>query len=73
MRRRRRLSQKSDRAAATPKPSDLRTPAARLARPVDSEVALKFERAMARKNGDAEAEKRANKALREYRKMMRGG
>jgi hypothetical protein len=58
---------------AKPKPSDRGTPASRIARPVDPEVAFKVDRAMARKNGDIEAEKRADKALKAHRKMMRGG
>jgi hypothetical protein len=60
-------------AEAKPKPSDRGTPASRIARPVDPEVAFKVDRAMARKNGDIEAEKRADKALKAHRKMMRGG
>ena len=55
-------------SAATPKSSDLRTPAARMARPADTEIGLKMARAMARKNNDAEAERKADKALREWRK-----
>jgi hypothetical protein len=47
------------------------TAAARVARPVNSEVALQVDRAMARKNGDVEAEKRADKALREMRRANR--
>lgn len=59
-------------AKPAPKPeAPVSTPASRLARAVDTEVSLKVERAMARKRGDTEAEKKADKALRELRKKIR--
>ena len=64
------LAGKPEGAAATSKPP-VTSAAAKVARPVNSEVALQVDRAMARKNGDVEAEKRADKALKELRKANR--